>query len=171
MDISIREAGEADIPALSKLSEQTFRETYDWYNTEKNLRDYIAEHFKEEQLLNDLHQPNTCFLLAYYRDELSGYAKLRTFENPPGLRDAKHVEVERIYVIKTLQDKKIGYALMQACIEQAKKDQYEILWLGVWERNEKAINFYKKAGFRLFGEHPFKFGDDIQRDYLFKIDL
>ena len=42
------------------------------------------------------------------------------------------------------------------------------IWLGVWEENNKAIAFYKRHGFEVFGSHPFKLGGDLQRDLLMK---
>jgi ribosomal protein S18 acetylase RimI-like enzyme len=60
---------------------------------------------------------------------------------------------------------------MQSCIQYAKANAYEILWLGVWEKNPKAISFYTKEGFKHFGEHDFLLGDDVQKDHLLKLDL
>ena len=45
------------------------------------------------------------------------------------------------------------------------------LWLGVWEENPKAIQFYKKLGFVDFGEHEFDLGDERQRDIMMKLSL
>jgi len=38
------------------------------------------------------------------------------------------------------------------------------LWLGVWERNERAKAYYKKSGFTDVGSHVFMVGDDAQTD-------
>jgi ribosomal protein S18 acetylase RimI-like enzyme len=38
------------------------------------------------------------------------------------------------------------------------------LWLGVWERNERARAFYRKCGFRPVGKQVFVVGDDPQTD-------
>ncbi len=38
------------------------------------------------------------------------------------------------------------------------------LWLGVWERNDRAHAFYEKCGFADVGEHIFLFGTDPQTD-------
>ena len=47
----------------------------------------------------------------------------------------------------------------------------EYLWLGVWEKNEKAIRFYEKNNFKIFSSHEFKMGDEIQTDFLMKLNL
>ena len=38
------------------------------------------------------------------------------------------------------------------------------MWLGVWERNARAIAFYAKWGFIDIGDHVFMLGSDRQTD-------
>jgi len=57
---------------------------------------------------------------------------------------------------------------MQHCIEVARQKSARVIWLGVWEKNNKAIAFYTKWGFEKFGEHVFMLGDDPQTDWLMK---
>ena len=40
------------------------------------------------------------------------------------------------------------------------------MWLGVWERNPRAIAFYLKAGFVQVGSHVFMVGSDRQTDWV-----
>jgi len=47
-------------------------------------------------------------------------------------------------VLKEYQSKKIGAALMSYALQFGSQKNYEVLWLGVWEHNEKAKLFYKK---------------------------
>ena len=44
-------------------------------------------------------------------------------------------------------------------------------WLGVWKQNTGAIRFYERHGYVIFGEHNFQLGDDIQQDYLMKLEI
>ena len=60
---------------------------------------------------------------------------------------------------------------MQKCIEIAKSGNREIVWLGVWEKNKRAIEFYKKWGFEKFADHDFILGNDVQKDWLMKKTL
>ena len=48
---------------------------------------------------------------------------------------------------------------------------FDILWLGVWEKNLKAIEIYKKWGFSEIGSHTFDLGGDIQSDLMMKKHL
>ena len=48
----------------------------------------------------------------------------------------------------------IGRALLEACIECAKKAGYEQMELEVVADNERAVRMYKKAGFVEYGRNP-----------------
>jgi ribosomal protein S18 acetylase RimI-like enzyme len=65
----------------------------------------------------------------------------------------------------------IGKALMQTAINEAKQKGCNSIWLGVWEKNRRAINFYKKWGFREVGSHMFTVGDDPQRDLVLELRI
>jgi ribosomal protein S18 acetylase RimI-like enzyme len=67
--------------------------------------------------------------------------------------------------------KGIGKALMLKCIEIAREKKSDVLWLGVWENNQRAIDFYTKWGFEKFSTHIFMLGDDPQTDWLMKKEL
>ncbi|MES2519054.1 MAG: GNAT family N-acetyltransferase [Bacteroidota bacterium] len=165
----IRIATEADIDLLCEIGAKTFVETYEKQNTPENLKLYLEEKFSKKQVSDELLTPQTIFLLVELNNDVIGYAKMRVnlVENP----DPKALEIERIYIITTHHGQKIGAYLMQNCIDVALKNDYEALWLGVWEHNPKAIFFYQKWGFEVFGTHIFQLGDDAQTDLLMKKKL
>ena len=78
------------------------------------------------------------------------------------------LEVARLYAVTSQIGKGVGSQLMQACLQIAKEKNKEWLWLGVWEKNQRAIDFYTKWGFEKFDETDFLLGDDMQRDWLMK---
>jgi ribosomal protein S18 acetylase RimI-like enzyme len=155
-----------DITLLCEIGIKTFVETYGNQNTPEDLKKYLEEKFNEKQILDEILIPNTIFLLVELETEIIGYAKMRVnlVENP----DMKSLEIERIYISKDYHGQKYGAMLMQKCIDVAIENNYESIWLGVWEHNPKAINFYQKWGFEIFGEHIFQLGDDAQTDFLMK---
>lgn len=160
----IRKANIADINSLCEIGAKTFIETYEKENTPENLQKYLDEKFNEKQISDELSTPQTIFLLVELADEVIGYAKMRInlVENP----NPKALEIERIYIAKQYHGQKFGALLMQGCIDNATDNNYESLWLGVWEHNPKAIAFYQKWGFEVFGTHIFQLGDDAQTDFL-----
>jgi len=171
MNITIREATKINVLLLSELSTQTFYETYATFNTKENMESYVKNNFAVEALEKNFDEPNARFFIAYADEMPVGYAKLRTVEVPEAMRNRNHLELERIYVKQDFKGMKIGKKLISKSIEVAKQKGFEVLWLGVWEHNEKALAFYKKMGFEIFDEHIFKLGNDEQRDYLMKREL
>lgn len=171
MHISVREAAPHDAEAIAALATQTFNETFGWYNTPENMRQYTSTHFTPEKIREALQSPGTYFFLAYDGSTPVGYAKMRDAEHPHELKGKKYFEIERIYVLRSYHKQKAGYALMNRCIACARALKLDCVWLGVWERNEAARAFYEKLGFVAFGEHIFTLGDDPQLDYLLKLDL
>jgi ribosomal protein S18 acetylase RimI-like enzyme len=81
------------------------------------------------------------------------------------------VELERIYADPKLIGAGVGKTLLNTCIKLARAEGFQTLWLGVWEHNERAIEFYYRQGFIDVGEHPFTLGTDVQTDRIMQLDL
>ena len=60
---------------------------------------------------------------------------------------------------------------MKEAIREAKERGFNCLWLGVWERNERAIKFYEKWGFKRVGGNIFVMGEDIFKDFTMELSL
>jgi ribosomal protein S18 acetylase RimI-like enzyme len=155
-----------DITPLCEIGIKTFIETYGNQNTPQDLKKYLEGKFNKKQISDEILTPKTIFLLVELETEIIGYAKMRV--NLVENSDMKSLEIERIYISKDYHGQKYGAMLMQKCIDVAIENNYESIWLGVWEHNPKAINFYQKWGFEIFGEHIFQLGDDAQTDFLMK---
>ncbi|MCB0820060.1 MAG: GNAT family N-acetyltransferase, partial [Bacteroidetes bacterium] len=81
------------------------------------------------------------------------------------------LEIERVYVLKEFHGMHVGRKLLEKAIELANSQNSEFVWLGVWEKNHKAIRFYEKNGFKPFDKHIFRLGEDEQTDIMMKLDL
>lgn len=167
----IRPAVMDNIDVLQKLSADTFIETYAAYNTDEDMRLHVAEQFNRERLMSELSSKENYFFIAFHESGPAGYIKLRTAKQPPEHEGLKHIELERIYALKLFKGTGLGKLLIQQCVDTAIENNYEVLWLGVWKQNEKAIQFYTKYGFTIFGEQVFTLGTDDQSDWLMKKEL
>jgi diamine N-acetyltransferase len=157
---------------LAKLALDTFCESFEKLNNPEDFWAYVNEAFHESKIKEEISEPGSLYMLAYVNDELAGYARVRQStevnHNFPGI---KTLELQRIYALQKFIGKGIGKALINYCFELAKKQGAEILWLGVWEHNHRAQQFYKKLGFEQFGSHVFMIGKDAQTDLLMKLNL
>lgn len=157
-----------DAAGLCAFGKQAFRDTFGAVNTAENMKLYLESNFTKEKLLQELADPASVFLLLYDGATLAGYVKLRTGHEPDVLKGQRALEVERLYAGQPYIGKRVGLALMQAAIRHGKNHGHEVLWLGVWEHNTRAIQFYEKNGFETFGSHIFMLGTDAQTDLYMK---
>jgi len=170
-DISIIKASENDLTVLQKIGRETFKETFSEENTEENMKKYLEEGFSEEKLSTELKNDNSEFYFAKLEGNVIGYLKLNFGVSQTELKDQKALEIERIYVLKEYHGKQVGQLLYQKAIDIAKEKQMKYVWLGVWEKNPRAISFYKKNGFVEFDKHVFILGNDKQTDIMMKLEL
>lgn len=160
-----------NIDQLQHISRQTFYETFSAGNSEQNMTKYLNEGFSIEKLTAELSDNNSEFYFAVLDNNVIGYLKLNFGQSQTELQDEKALEIERIYVLKEFHGKKVGQLLYDKAIQIARQKNADYVWLGVWEENPRAINFYKKNGFVEFDKHIFKLGDDEQTDIMMKLKL
>lgn len=168
MNFSLRYATKQDAELIADISRQTFYETFAADNTKEDMDKFLKEQFTRGRLMMEVGSPENIFLLAQSGDEVAGYVKLRESKAPLSLGSSKAMEIARIYSMRSMIGKGVGKILMQACIDIAAEKRKEALWLGVWEKNQRAIDFYAKWGFEKFDETHFLLGDDVQRDWLMR---
>ena len=160
-----------ELDQLQEIGKLTFLETFSAGNTEENMRIYLEKGFSIEKLTSELYDQNSEFYFAVNGQKAIAYLKLNYGAAQTELKDPHAVEIERIYVLKAYQGKGIGPLLFDKAIKIAKTKNSDYIWLGVWEENLRAINFYKKIGFIQFDKHPFKFGDEEQTDIMMKLEI
>lgn len=171
MNLCFRQCTQEDIDTLRDFSCRTFFETFVHQNTPSNMESYLRKAFDIEKLRSELSNENTSFYFLYSDEILAGYLKLNEAPAQTDIHDVQSLEIERIYVSKEYQGKGLGGYLMEQAIRIANLRKKRYVWLGVWEKNEKALRFYKKTGFYEIGTHSFFVGDEEQTDSLMRKDL
>jgi ribosomal protein S18 acetylase RimI-like enzyme len=169
--IDIKKVTLTELDQLQKIGRQTFYETFSAGNSEGNMKKYLDEGFSNEKLTTELNDKNTEVYFATLDHNVIGYLKLNFGPSQTELQDDKALEIERIYVLKDFHGKNVGQLLYDKAIQVARQKNADYVWLGVWEENPRAINFYKKNGFVEFDKHVFELGDDEQTDIMMKLEL
>lgn len=167
----LRKANLTDLPELLVLAQTSFVQAFTEGNKLENVQAYLAEAFTVEQLTKELQNPASTFIVASWEGELLGYTKLNLAEAQTDVQDPASVEVARLYTLEKAWGTGLGQLLLDAAIAFGRQEGKTWLWLGVWEHNARAIRFYEKNGLRIFGSHPFPFGDEIQNDWLMRVEL
>ena len=169
--MKIRKINIDDLETLRNLSIQTFKETFEEVNTEEDMQKYLDENLSIEKLKTELENVNSEFYFAENNGEILGYLKLNFKDAQTEKLEENHFEIERIYVLKAFLGQKIGQILFNKAIEIGREKNLEYVWLGVWKENHRAIRFYEKNDFEIFGKHDFVLGEDVQTDLLMKMKI
>lgn len=161
---TIREARSTDAKRLSDLAEATFRATFDATNTAEHMEPHCQSSYGEQIQAAEIADRGMVTLVSEDKGRLIAYAQLRWGKAPDCVSAKNPGEIQRLYVVEDWHGKGAAQELMKVCIDEIKQHGSDALWLGVWERNPRAISFYRKFGFVEVGDHIFPLGGDPQRD-------
>jgi diamine N-acetyltransferase len=169
--VTIRRASSSDSELLAELGARTFSETFAAENSAEDMASYLSSAFTPAQIAAELADAGASFFLAEVEGEAAGYAKLSEGQPHACVTGERPVELARIYVLEKWLGKSVGQALMERCMDEARQSGFRTIWLGVWQRNERAQAFYRKWGFRIVGEQVFQLGADEQTDWVMECAL
>lgn len=169
--IILKKCTEEDADILRSLLAETFSDTFASMNTPEDMELYLNQAFARDRILEELRNQDSAFYLLYQDDRPAGCLKLNEAAAQTENGDPHSLEIERIYVAKEFQGTGLGSRLMDEAVRLAAEQKKEYIWLGVWEKNERAIRFYERKGFYRTGSHTFTVGNDEQTDYIMRKDL
>jgi ribosomal protein S18 acetylase RimI-like enzyme len=165
--IVIRRATTEDAALLADLGARLFDQTFGAQNTPEDMEHFLSTTYSPELQRAELADPDRATVLAFDSDGAAiGFATTRRGSRSNGVIAERPVEVQRIYVDRDSHGSGIGAALMNSCVEQARAWNGDVLWLGVWQENPRAIAFYKRQGFEVVGVQEFMVGRDLQHDFV-----
>lgn len=170
-EIKIRQANETDAALIASLSRETFYDTFAEHNTPEDMELFMEQQFSTPELMNEVVDSSNLFFLAFHEDEPAGYIKLKPSGHTDLIDTGKAIEISRVYARKSMIGKGVGKAMMMYAVQYASINHYKTIWLGVWEHNKRAIDFYRSFGFQKFSEHDFILGKDVQRDWLMRKEV
>lgn len=157
-----------DLAVLREISIDTFREAFGAQNSAEHMTAYIESALSEGRLAQEMANESSKFFFAHQAGKLAGYLKVNFSSAQTEIVEGLSMEIERIYVFASAYGSGVGQALLNKAIELAGDAVVSVVWLGVWEHNERAQRFYSKNGFEAFGTHIFYLGTDAQIDVLMK---
>ena len=164
--LKIRRATIDDAILIASLGARTFEASFGADNRLEDMEQYLSLSFSETHIEAQLSDLSSIFLLAYEKCKAVGYVMLRVSKKPISVNGSKPVELVRLYIEEEIIGKGYGSALMNSCLEEAKKKGHRTIWLGVWEKNLRAIRFYEKWGFKKVDTKDFVLGSDLQHDHI-----
>lgn len=166
MTIRLKKCAHEDLTLLQEISKETFYETFYDQNAPESIEAYLEEAFKPDRLERELSNPMSDFYVVEVDGEAAGYLKVNADDAQTERMGTDSLEIERIYIRKRFHKRGLGQYLMNKAIEVASDRHKKKVWLGVWEKNEGAIAFYRKMAFVQTGTHVFRLGDEKQTDLI-----
>ena len=164
-DVRVRVARESDAALLAELAERTFRDAFAADNTPDDMDLHCARSYGADIQRRELADPRMTYLIAEVAGEATALALVREGSDTPAcVTGPDPVEIQRFYVDRPWHGRGVAQALMAACEDEARRRGARTIWLGVFERNDKARRFYEKVGFRDVGAKTFTVGTDVQSD-------
>jgi ribosomal protein S18 acetylase RimI-like enzyme len=164
MSVTYRRGTTDDAAGLAEFATRAFTQTYAAFNTPQDIRDYVATSYGVTQQERELSDPAMITVLAESDDALIGYSQVRRKEVPSCVTQDAPAEIYRFYVDASAHGKGVAQRLMDESLSAAHDLGAKHIWLGVWDRNARAIAFYRKRGFIEIGDQHFQLGSDRQRD-------
>lgn len=148
----VRPARPDEADALAQLAAVTLRAAFERGIPAAHLEPYLARSFTPANAAAELSDPHVRLLVAEHAGELGGYAKLQLGPGPDEVVAARPIELVRMYLQPGWYGRGAGKALMACSLDEARSLARDVLWLKVWDRNERARRFYSRWSFRDVGE-------------------
>jgi ribosomal protein S18 acetylase RimI-like enzyme len=168
-EIAYRDAGAADAEAIAAFAERTFTETFGHLYPPEDLTAYVAAKYRVDVVAAEIADPDVRYVLALRAGAIVGYSKLGVVDMDVDATDA--LELHRLYVDTSVKGSGVAKALMDDGLAWARGKGARVMFLSVWENNERAQAFYKRYGFEHVKEHKFMVGRVADRDFIWRLAL
>ncbi|MDE9829082.1 GNAT family N-acetyltransferase [Staphylococcus delphini] len=172
MGYELRKVTVTEVATLQQISKDTFYAAYRDDYEQALFDSYFAEEMSIEKLTSEIEDPDMHFFFLYHDDAIVGYVKVNVEAAQTVAKGIQYAELQRIYLYPDYQGQGLGQRLFDFVCNFVKNELGKPkLWLGVWEENSPALNFYLKQGLVKTGVHPFKMGGHIDEDWIMEKDL
>jgi GNAT superfamily N-acetyltransferase len=141
-----------------------FRAAYGHLLDEAALERYVTSHYTPDRQRQEIEAADSVVLLAEASGDLMGFTWVCRGEAPASVTVPDAVNLARIYVNPSAQSSGVGRQLMRAAEAEARGMGGSLLWLAVWEKNPRAVAFYRREGFTEIGRTGFPDDPDPECD-------
>ena len=153
---SIIKATREDAGLLADIGKITFIESHGNSASAKDIDIYVSEKYNASIFNEEVGNPANIYHIIYHDRQPAGYSKIIFNVPHPNIQMQHVTKLERLYLLKEYYGLKLGSELFIFNVDLSKQNSQAGMWLFVWKENDRAVNFYKKAGFKIVGSHDFK---------------
>lgn len=156
MATTIRPADINDVTTLIKIGMVAVELAHRKSCAAADLAEYLNAHYSHEAITNELTDPNNHYHIICYNGQPAGFSKIIYNTAHANIKERNVTKLDRIYLLEPYFGKGLGYALLQHNINLARLQNQAGIWLFTWTGNQRAVDFYSKAGFTIVGTHSFR---------------
>lgn len=154
--ITIVKATPDDYVLLADIGSQTFIESHGESAEKSDIDSYVSEKYSHDFLQTQLADPDNLYHILYYNDKPAGYTKIILNCPDINIPFQNVTKLEKIFILKEFYHLKLGADLLNFNIDISKQNDQSGIWLFVWIKNERAIRFYNKHGFKVIANYDFR---------------
>ena len=153
---SIVKANQHDFRLLAEIGKLSFIESHGHSATKEIIDQYVNKKYTEEEAHKELSNPENSYFFILHNGKPAGYSKIVLNASHPNIAEKNVTKLDRLYVLKEFYDLKLGLQLFNFNLDLSESAQQSGMWLFVWTENQRAVNFYTKAGFKMIAAYNFK---------------
>jgi ribosomal protein S18 acetylase RimI-like enzyme len=164
--IKIGVAERKDYLTIQQIAHQTWYPTFEKILSKEQIAYMLEMMYSLRAIEEQIEHKGHIFLLAKEEENCVGYASYET--NYQGTYKTK---IHKIYVLPSAQGKGVGKILMDSIEKIAKEKGNKLLSLNV-NRNNPAINFYEKIGFKKIRQEDIDIGKGfLMQDFIMEKNI
>lgn len=156
MNIEIRPANDGDIPVITHIGRLSVELAHRGSCSPTDMESFLDEFYNEQAIAGDLANIKNNYSIMLANNKPIGFLNIQFNSAHPNLQQSNCTKLDRIYLLSDYHDRKLGFLMLQHCLQQAQLQAQCGVWLFTWQDNERAVNFYKRSGFKIIAEHRFK---------------
>ena len=153
--ISVIKAREKDCNSIVSIGKVSVEESHRGSSSAEIMNEFLERNYNSDAIREELNDINNIYYIINYNDKPVGFSKIILNAKHPNIVAENVTKLDRIYLLKEFYGLKLGLELLNFNIELSGNNKQSGMWLYVWIGNDRAINFYLKAGFTIIGSHKF----------------
>lgn len=149
MTFSVQPWQKRDLRAVRDITWTTWQSAYAAFVPVDDLKTYFAAHYSLGALRAVYTDPFVDGFIGTAEGGPAGYIRTRY------VREEHRFYVTSLYILPVFQGLGLGGRLLAAAEGRARHYGVDAVWLGVMTRNERALAWYRRRGFRFIRREPF----------------
>ncbi|RYG49136.1 MAG: GNAT family N-acetyltransferase [Chitinophagaceae bacterium] len=144
--ISIIRATENDYHSIVEIGKASVADSHKGSSPPAVMNEYLETTYNSNAIRKELNDLNNIYHIINYNGKPAGFSKIIMDAKHPNIATENATKLDRIYLLKAFHGLKLGLELLNFNIELSRRNMQSGMWLYTWIGNERATNFYLKAG-------------------------